>query len=87
MSISKTKIINKLLNIAQSSKLNQKHAAAICCGSKILCSSVNTNRTKFGKNIYPCGHSEANCIINYFQLKDRTKRASVLASLREKPKS
>ena len=87
MSISKTKIMNKLLSIAKTSQLNQKHAAALCCGSKILCSSVNTNRTKFGREIFPCGHSEANCLINFFEVRDRTKRASVLASLREKPKS
>ena len=68
MSKTRKKIISRLLPIAEKSKLKYKHAAALCSGNKILWSSVNSCRTKFGKNMYPCGHSEANCVFGYFNL-------------------
>ena len=62
MSLKQTKIIDKLLNLAATSKIINKHSCCIASGSKILVSSINTNRTKFKGNIYCCGHSEINCI-------------------------
>ena len=68
MSRAQYKIISHLLGLAEKStggKNWQMHASGICCGSKLICSSINNSRSKFGKNIYPCGHSEANCIWKY----------------------
>lgn len=62
MSKTQNKIISKLIELAKTSTLNRKHASAICCGRKIINSSVNSPRTKFNKHISVCGHSEANCI-------------------------
>ena len=50
MSLSQTKIINRLLNLANSSKINMRHAAGIYKGSKELFSSVNMERNKFNRN-------------------------------------
>ena len=79
MSLSQYNIISKLLNLAAHSKLNTKYAAGICCGNKLLCSSVNDNRTKFGNNIYCCGHSEVNVILKYLSsFRGKGKRQLVL---------
>jgi len=92
MSNTQLKIINRLLLLAETStggKNWQKHASAICCGKKIICTSINNNRTKFGKNIYCCGHSEANCVIQYLNRSFRgmKNQSLVLAGLTEKVKS
>jgi len=92
MTSSQFKIMNRLLLLAEKStggKNWQQHASAICCGKKIICTSINNNRTKFGKNIYCCGHSEANCVIQYMNRSFRGKRnrSLVLAGLTEKVKS
>ncbi len=55
-------IVSKLIAFASESKLNRKHAAAICQGRKIIFKSVNTNRTKFNRHYSICGHSEMHCI-------------------------
>jgi hypothetical protein len=86
------KIINRLLLLAEKSKggkNRQQHASAICCGKKIICTSINNNRTKFGKNIYCCGHSEASCVIQYLNRSFRgmKNQSLVLAGLTEKVKS
>jgi hypothetical protein len=86
------KIINRLLLLAEKSKGGKnwlQHASAICCGKKIICTSINNNRTKFGKNIYCCGHSEANCVIQYLNRSFRgmKNQSLVLAGLTEKVKS
>ena len=62
MSISQCNIMDRLLTKAEDSILNQKHAAAICAGKKIYCMNINNNRTKFGRKIRCCGHSEIVCI-------------------------
>lgn len=92
MSNTQLKIINRLLLLAETStggKNWQQHASAICCGKKIICTSINNNRTKFGKNIYCCGHSEANCVIQYLNRSFRgmKNQSLVLAGLTEKVKS
>jgi len=92
MSSTQLKIINRLLLLAEKSKGGknwQQHASAICCGKKIICTSINNDRTKFGKNIYCCGHSEANCVLQYLNRSFRGKRnkSLVLAGSREKAKS
>lgn len=92
MSSTQFKIINRLLLLAETSKGGknwQQHASAICCGKKIICTSINNNRTKFGRNIYCCGHSEANCVIQYLNRSFRgmKNQSLVLAGLTEKVKS
>ena len=92
MSSTQFKIINRLLLLAEKSKGGknwQQHASAISCGKKIICTSINNNRTKFGKNIYCCGHSEANCVIQYLNRSFRgmKNQSLVLAGLTEKVKS
>ena len=92
MSLNQLKIMNRLLLLAEKSsggKNWQQHASAICRGKKIICTSINNNRTKFGKNIYCCGHSEANCILQYLNSSFRGKknRSLVLAGLSVKIKS
>jgi hypothetical protein len=92
MSNTQLKIINRLLLLAETStggKNWQQHASAICCGKKIICTSINNNRSKFGKNIYCCGHSEANCVIQYLNRSFRgmKNKSLVLAGLTEKVKS
>jgi len=92
MSSTQMKIINRLLLLAEKSKGGKnwlQHASAICCGKKIICTSINNNRTKFGKNIYCCGHSEANCVIQYLNRSFRgmKNQSLVLAGLTEKVKS
>ena len=56
MSNSQYTIINKLLEIAESSKQNTKVAAAICSGKKILSININTHRNKYNEEI-ACIHS------------------------------
>ena len=92
MSSSQTKIISRLLALAEKSKGGrnwQKHSAAICRGSKIICTSINNNRTKFGKHIFCCGHSEANVILQYMNSTFRGRRnpSLVLVSSSVKTKS
>ena len=89
MSLSQLKIVNTLLGIAGTSTVRFKHAAAICAGKKILYSSTNNHRSKFGNKIYCCGHSEAVCIHNYMNsyFRGRSNKSLVLASLSEKTKS
>ena len=89
MSLSQTKIINRLLNLANSSKINMRHAAGIYKGRKELFSSVNMERNKFNRNIYICGHSEAVCIHRYLSCHFKGKRnpSLVLASLSGKATS
>ena len=86
MSLSQTKIINRLLNLAYSSKINMRHAAGIYMGRKELFSSVNMDRNKFDRNIYICGHSEAVCIHRYLSchFKGRRNPSLVLASSKGK---
>jgi tRNA(Arg) A34 adenosine deaminase TadA len=55
-------IVSKLISLAETSKLNRKHAAAICQGRKIIYKAVNTNRSKFNRHYSVCGHSEMHCI-------------------------
>ena len=59
-------------------KIINKHSCCIASGSKILVSSINTNRTKYKNKIYCCGHSEINCIHKWdtsaFGLRKREKR-------------
>ena len=62
MSNTQLGIVSKLMVLAESSKLNRKHAAAICHGRKILYSAVNTSRSKYNNYYTVCGHSEMNCI-------------------------
>ena len=62
MSISQHNIMARLLTAAQDSKLHYQHASAICAGKKIYCININSSRTKFGKEIHCCGHSEITCI-------------------------
>lgn len=83
MSLRETMILKRLLNLASTSQLNTKLASAICLGNKIIVESVNDSRTKFGKNIYCCGHSEANSIYKLQSLafRDKSKRSLVLAGL------
>ena len=92
MSNTQLKIINRLLLLAEKStggKNWQQHASAICCGKKVICTSINNNRTKFGKHIYCCGHSEANCVIQYLNrsFRGRKNPSLVLAGLSGKVKS
>ena len=62
MSNTNKRVISQLIYLAGESKLNRKHAAAICRGRKIIYKSVNTNRTKFNRHYSICGHSEMHCI-------------------------
>ena len=92
MSTTQLKIINRLLLLAEKSKGGrnwQQHAAAICRGKKIICTSINNNRTKFGKQIFCCGHSEANVILQYMNSAFRGRRnpSLVLVSSSVKTKS
>lgn len=66
MSIKQNKIISRLLALAMNSKLNQQHAAAICCGGKVINSTVNNHRSKYGAEIRCSGHSEVACIHQLF---------------------
>ena len=92
MSKTQRKIISHLMGLAGQSKGGknwQMHAAGICSGNKLICSSINNSRSKFGKNIYCCGHSEANCVIQYLNRSFRgmKNQSLVLAGLTEKVKS
>ena len=92
MSSSQTKNVSRLLTLAQNSvggRNWQMHAAGIYCGNKLICSSINNNRTKFGKNIYCCGHSEANCIWKYNNVafKGKKNRSLLLGKLNANLKS
>lgn len=62
MSISQHNIMARLLDAAQYSKLHQQHASAICAGKKVYCININSSRTKYGKEIRCCSHSEIACI-------------------------
>ena len=66
MSNSQYTIINKLLEIAESSKQNTKVAAAICSGKKILSININTHRNKYNDEIRCSGHAEIACIHSIF---------------------
>lgn len=66
MSFKDQKIISSLLEYAKTSKLNQKHAAAVYCGNNILTKHINSSRNKFGKEIRCCSHSEIACLYNLF---------------------
>lgn len=80
MTSSQRNIINRLLVLAEKSKLNTRHAAGICQGGKLICASINNNRTKFGNNIYCCGHSEVNVITKFLRsFKRKGKPQLVLA--------
>ena len=73
MSNKQEKIISRLLNIALTSELKQKHAAAICCGGKVIVSDVNTHRSKYGNELRCCGHAEIACINKLFPYAFRGK--------------
>ena len=80
MSATQRSIINRLLVLAENSELNTRHAAGICQGGKLLCSAINNNRTKFGNNIFCCGHSENNVIQKFVRsFKGKGKQQLVLA--------
>ena len=66
MSIKDQKIISRLLDNAKKSELNQKLAAAIYCGNKLLSININSHRNKFGKEIKSSGHSEIACLYELF---------------------
>lgn len=92
MSRSQMNIVSRLLLLASKSsggKNWQMHASGIACGNKLICTAVNNNRSKFGKNIFVCGHSEANCIWNYCKYAFPSKKnpSLVLGGLRGKTKS
>ena len=71
MSLSQRNIVSKLIMLAKKSKLNRKHAAAICQGSKIIYQNVNNNRTNFGRHYSICGHSEMNCMHAFAKMRRR----------------
>ena len=73
MTTTQRRIINRLLLLAENSTLNTRHAAGICQGNKILCSSINNDRTKFGNNVFCCGHSEVNVILKWLRSSFRGK--------------
>ena len=80
MTATQRNIINRLLVLAENSDLNTKMSAGICQGGKLICASINNNRTKFGNNIYCCGHSEVNAIQKYVRsFKGKGKQQLVLA--------
>tara|TARA_B100001063_G_scaffold246791_1_gene287652 strand:- start:4951 stop:5229 length:279 start_codon:yes stop_codon:yes gene_type:complete len=92
MSNSQHRIVAHLLALAEKSKGGknwQQHAAAICSGKKIVYQAINNNRSKFGKDIVCCGHSEAICIRRYLScsFKGKSKRSLLLASSRESRKN
>jgi len=66
MSNKQNKIISRLLALAKQSELNQKHAAAIVCGGKLVTANVNNHRSKYGSEIRCSGHSEVACIHHLF---------------------
>ncbi len=71
MSNTHRRVISQLMELANTSKLNRKHASAICQGRKLLFTSVNTSRTKFNKHYTVCGHSEMNCMHAFAKMKRR----------------
>ena len=83
MSSRDLRILTRLFKLAEKSELNTKLASAICMGNKIMVESVNDNRTKYGKNIYCCGHTEANSIHKLMSLafRDKSKQSLVLVGL------
>jgi len=80
MSIKQTKIISILLEAAKQSKQSTQVAAAICRGSKILTTNVNTHRNKYGVHVRCCGHAEIACLYTLFPeaFKHRIKGSYVL---------
>ena len=66
MSNKDQKIISRLLDNAKKSELNQKLAAAIYCGNKLLSLNINSHRNKFGKEIKSSGHCEIACLYDIF---------------------
>tara|TARA_Y100001970_G_scaffold84777_1_gene106943 strand:+ start:615 stop:863 length:249 start_codon:yes stop_codon:yes gene_type:complete len=73
MTTTQRRIINRLLLLAENSELNTRHAAGIAQGGKLICSAINNNRTKFGKDVFCCGHSEVNVILKYLRSSFRGK--------------
>jgi hypothetical protein len=66
MTNTQQRIISLLQHAAEKSPQVRKHAAAICAGSKILNINVNTHRSKFGREIRCCAHSEIACLHDMF---------------------
>lgn len=66
MSNKQQRIISLLQSAAEKSPQIRKHASAICEGSKILNICVNNHRSKFGREIRCCAHSEISCLYNMF---------------------
>ena len=89
MSNSQHRIVAHLLALAEQSTIMQKHASALCSGKKMLYTAVNNRRSKFGKDIVCCGHSEAICVRRYLScsFKGKSKHSLVLAGLRGNRKS
>ena len=89
MSNSQHIIVAHLLALAEQSTIMQKHASALCSGKKMLYTAVNNRRSKFGKDIVCCGHSEAICVRRYLScsFKGKSKQSLVLAGLRGNRKS
>ena len=89
MSNSQHRIVAHLLALAEQSTIMQKHASALCSGKKMLYTAVNNRRSKFGKDIVCCGHSEAICVRRYLScsFKGKSKQSLVLAGLRGNRKS
>ncbi len=84
MSHSQQRIITTLLNIAKTSEQAQKHASALCSGSKILQTNVNSNRSKYGNNIRCSGHSEIACIYSMYPLLFRGSSPKITNKQRRK---
>ena len=80
MSVKQNKIISMLLEVAKQSKQSTRVAAAICRGSKILATDVNTHRNKYGVHVRCCGHAEIACLYKFFPeaFKSRLKGPCVL---------
>jgi hypothetical protein len=85
MSLKDDKIISRLLNFAKDSELNQKLAAAIYCGNKLITIHRNSHRNKFGKEIRSSGHSEIACLYEiYPELFDNINSKSIKIKSRTK---
>ena len=59
--------MDKVFQIAESSALTFKMAAALTMNHRIVISETNTRRTKYGSKYYCCGHCEIECLHKWTQ--------------------
>ncbi len=59
--------MERLYQLAESSLLTFKMAAALVKNHKIVISETNTRRTKYGHQYYCCGHCEIECLHKWKQ--------------------